>query len=299
MNLQTDDAEFDNLYPFVHLLPNNQLYIFANRDSCLYNWQSNTVTRNYPTIPGEPRNYPSAGSSVLLPLTANNGWIDPEVLVCGGAQLGAHNYEAGQYTGSITCGRMKPLDAAPGWAMENMPMPRIMGDMVMLPTLDVLIINGAQKGSQGWGYASVPVTTPVLYHPYLDAGARMETMTGTDIPRVYHSTANLLPDGRVLVAGSNTHQFYTLTGYLPTELRIEAFSPPYMGGARPTLNGAPGGLAYGEAFTVTVNANAPAVIQLNLMSSPFTTHSYSMVHHNPLLIAFPPPAPLPSGASVC
>ncbi len=37
--LQTNDAQNDNFYPFVHLLPNNLLYIFANRDSILYNWE--------------------------------------------------------------------------------------------------------------------------------------------------------------------------------------------------------------------------------------------------------------------
>lgn len=113
-----------------------------------------------------------------------------------------------------------------------MPQRRTMGDMILVPTVGVIIINGASKGSQGWGFASDPVYTPVLYSPGAAAGRRFQTLAGSGIPRMYHSTANLLADGRILVAGSNTHQFYTFNGEFPTELRIEAFSPPYLGGDR-------------------------------------------------------------------
>jgi hypothetical protein len=274
----------------VHLLPNNQLFIFANRDSILYDWQTNTVTQTFPTIPGEPRNYPSAGSSVMLPLTAADGWTGAQILVCGGAAAGAFLNTAAQLPASITCGRMTVTDAAPGWAMENMPMRRNMGDMVLLPNQNVVIINGAGKGSQGWGFASAPVQTPVLYSPDYAAGTRFQTLTGSPIPRLYHSTANLLPDGRILVAGSNTHQFYTFTGAYPTELRIEAFSPPYLGGARPALSAVPGALGYGVAFTVTVayTGTLAGNIELNLLSAPYVTHSFAQVH---IYIIKPPPTP--------
>ncbi|KAG0626134.1 hypothetical protein M758_2G105100 [Ceratodon purpureus] len=272
---QTNDAQMDNLYPFVHLLPNNQLFIFANRDSILYDWQSNTVAKNFPTIPGEPRNYPSAGSSVLLPLTAEGGFSWPEVLVCGGAQYGA--YMSGNMAdASGNCGRIAPLADGAGWAMEDLPHKRTMGDMVLLPTRDVLIINGAGNGAQGWGGASNPVQAPELYKPNNAAGTRFSTLAYTDIPRVYHSTANLLQDGRILLAGSNTHQFYTLTGNLPTELRVETFSPPYFGANPSGFTTAPGALAYGQDFTAVVKATAPTFIELNLVNAPFVTHSYAM-----------------------
>lgn len=275
--MQTNDAQMDNLYPFVHLLPNNQLYIFANRDSILYNWQTNTAVKNFPTIPGEPRNYPSAGSSVLLPLTSDGGFSWPEILVCGGAQYGAYIGGNKGAAASKTCGRIAPLADGADWAMEDMPHQRVMGDMMLLPSRDVLIINGAANGAQGWGGASNPVTTPDLYHPEYAAGTRFTSLTGTDIPRVYHSTANLLQDGSVLIAGSNTHQFYTLTGYLPTELRIERFYPPYLGNDAPAFTKLPGNLGYGEDFTAVVEATNPTAIELNLISAPFVTHSYAMV----------------------
>lgn len=112
--------------------------------------------------------------------------------------------------------------------MEDMPINRVMGDMINLPNGEVLIINGAQNGFQGWGKARNPVLNPVSYNPWGAAGKRFTTLAKTTIPRMYHSTASLLSDGRILVAGSNTHQFYTYNDAFPTELRVEAFSPPYL-----------------------------------------------------------------------
>ncbi|KAJ7525143.1 hypothetical protein O6H91_17G038300 [Diphasiastrum complanatum] len=279
---QTNDAQNDNYYPYVHLIPDGNLFIFANRDSILYDYTTNTVVRTYPTIPGEPRNYPSAGSSVLLPLTASDGFQTAEVVVCGGAQYGAFLNTQKFLTASDSCGRITVTDANPGWAMETMPTPRTMGDMVLLPTGDVLIINGAQNGCQGWGNAKNPALSPVLYTPAAAAGKRFTTLAATTIPRVYHSTANLLPDARILVAGSNTHQFYTLTGVFPTELRIEAFSPDYLSATnnkhKPTIINSPtAAVSYGTTFTVGFSVpTAPKNnIEMNLVSTPYTTHSFS------------------------
>ncbi|KAI5075460.1 hypothetical protein GOP47_0009536 [Adiantum capillus-veneris] len=275
---QTNDAQYDNLYPFVHLLPDGNLYIFANRDSIILNYQNNKVIKTFPTIPGEPRNYPSAGSSVMLPLLASDGYSKVEVLVCGGSQYGCYMNPSAYPTSSDTCGRIVVTDDEPAWNMKTMPYPRSMGDMVLLPTGDALIINGAERGCQGWGNQKDATLKPVIYSP---SSAKFITQTGTTIPRVYHSTANLLQDGRVLVAGSNTHQYYDFTGEFPTELRIEAFSPEYMkstyDGDRPRIVDAPGKVGYDESFTVTISIESePAgYVGLSLLSVPFTTHSYA------------------------
>jgi hypothetical protein len=229
LNLLKDTVtnQGDNMYPFLHLLPTNNLFIFANRDSIILDYTTNTVLKTLPTIPGEPRNYPSAGSSVMLPLDHATGFATVEILICGGARANAFTDSAAQYPASQTCGRMDVTAATPAWAMETMPVARTMGDMVVMPTGDVLIINGARRGSQGWGKASDAILTPLSYAPG-NATARFQTLAAATIPRVYHSTANLLSDGRILVAGSNTHQYYTLHGEFPTELRVEAYSPPYL-----------------------------------------------------------------------
>ncbi|KAJ7571084.1 hypothetical protein O6H91_01G148100 [Diphasiastrum complanatum] len=274
----TNDEYNDNYYPFVHLLPDGNLYIFANRESILLNYFTNTVLRKFPMIPGEPRNYPCAGSSVMLPLDYANGFSVVEVLICGGSNKLAFPSPALQLGASQTCGRMEVTSNNASWEMLTMPTRRNMGDMVLLPTGQVLIVNGAQNGSQGWEAASNPALNPVMFTP---STSQFEVQAASTIPRVYHSTANLLPDGRILIAGSNTHQFYTFTGVLPTELRVEAFSPAYLDSSndfqRPSFVNTPTVLRYGFNFTADISlpGNLTSAIELILSSVPFTTHSYS------------------------
>jgi hypothetical protein len=269
-----NDGQADNLYPYVHLLPNDQIFLFANQYAVLFDWKRVTAVKQLPNLPGGPRNYPSAGSSVLLPLSAYIDYTLPEVVVCGGATYGAFLNPGAALPATASCGRIAPLSEGANWQMENMPLRRNMGDMVLLPDRTVLIINGAANGAQGWGNAQNPVLTPVLYNPNGAVGRRFQVLTGTNIARVYHSTANLLPDGRVLIAGSNTHQFYTLTGYLATELRIEAYSPAYLRGNRPVIANAPEELAYNARFEARVENGNPRAIELNLVSAAYSTHSF-------------------------
>ncbi|XP_024395291.1 aldehyde oxidase GLOX [Physcomitrium patens] len=277
-NLPLLRGSADNLYPFVFLLPNGDFFVFANRDSVILNIGSGRVVKKLPRIPGNPRNYPSAGSAAMLPIKAPHNSV--EILVCGGAGYGAsRNADKGK-PGSFSCGRINPTAANANWAMENMPIRRVMGDMVNLPTGEILIINGAQYGYQGWGKASSPVLQPVTYDGDAKAGKRFQTQRASGVGRVYHSTANLLSDGRVLVAGSNTHQFYTYRGTLPTELRVEAFAPAYLSAnlndCRPRIMEVPAAIGYRQKFNVAFLARSRVgYVEVNILSAPFTTHSYS------------------------
>ncbi|XP_047961418.1 aldehyde oxidase GLOX [Salvia hispanica] len=276
---QVEDNQMDNLYPYVHLLPNAQLFIFANNKAVSYDYISNQVTRTYPVLDGGPRNYPSAGSSVMLALTGD--YSSATVVVCGGAEYGAYLDRTTDTPAHASCGRIEATRPGSVWEMENMPFGRIMGDMVMLPSGDVLIINGAQAGTQGFELASQPCLFPVLYRPDQPVGLRFMTLNPGTVPRMYHSTANLLPDGRVLIAGSNPHFFYNFKAEFPTELRIEAFSPEYLAAdkanVRPSLVELPAKVGYGEVFEVAVAVELPVVgvMEVNLASAPFATHSFS------------------------
>ncbi|XP_078446929.1 glyoxal oxidase-related protein [Wolffia australiana] len=286
------DPQMDNLYPYVHLLPDGHLFVFANTRAVLYDAASGAVLHEYPPLPGGPRNFPSAGSSAMLALSGD--FSAAEVLVCGGAQYGAFVQRAADAPAGATCGRINAMATAPAWAVEAMPFPRIMGDMVMLPTGEVLIINGAMAGAQGFGLAQDPCLHPVLYRPTEPQGLRFMTLTPSEVPRMYHSTANLLPDGRVLVAGSNPHQFYSFDGPFPTELRLEAFSPEYLSpdraNLRPAVAAAPEKVRYGEKFQVEVTTELPVVgiLEVNLASAPFATHSFSQGQRLVKLVVSPP-----------
>ena len=88
--------------------------------------------------------------------------------------------------------------------------------MVALPDGTILIINGAQQGKAGFGSATQPNLNAVLYDPTLPFGNRFSILNSTTIARMYHSEATLLPDGRVLVSGSDP-----LDKNFPEEYRIE------------------------------------------------------------------------------
>ncbi|KAK4795757.1 hypothetical protein SAY86_028083 [Trapa natans] len=276
---EAEDTQMDNLYPYIHLLPDGNLFIFANDKAVSYDYKAHKVVKNYPPLEGGPRNYPSAGSSAMLALAGD--YSTAIIIVCGGAQYGAFIDRSTDRPAHGSCGRIVATSPDPTWEMEDMPFGRIMGDMVMLPTGDIIIINGAQAGSQGFEKASSPCLYPVLYRPDQPVGLRFMTLNPGTVPRMYHSTANLLPDGRILLAGSNPHYFYKFNVEFPTELRIEAFSPEYLSAdranIRPVLEEAPEAVRYGEPFSVSMTVTLPVVgiVEVNLNSAPFATHSFS------------------------
>jgi hypothetical protein len=174
--------------------------------------------------------------------------------------------------------------------METMPTARVMGDMTLLPNGNVLIINGAGAGTAGWEKGRDPVLNPVLYRPDDASGSRFELQNPSTIPRMYHSTAILLRDGRVLVGGSNPHIGYEFTGVLfPTELSLEAFSPSYLDpnfdDLRPTIvsSSASEGknIGYGQKLLVRFKVTSKIVtdmVSVIMVAPAFNTHSFSMNH---------------------
>jgi hypothetical protein len=85
--------------------------------------------------------------------------------------------------------------------------------------------------------------------------------------RTYHSTALLLPDGRVMSAGDD--------GYGgSTNDTAEIYEPPYLfKGTRPTIDSAPGAVTYGEQFTVQASGGATQAV---LMAPAAVTHANDM-----------------------
>ncbi|KAG8367375.1 hypothetical protein BUALT_Bualt16G0065500 [Buddleja alternifolia] len=284
-----DGGRENNLYPFVNLLPDGNLFVFANYKSIILNPYTGETVRQLPDLPGGSRNYPPSGMSALLPINLD---IDENGNTREAYTLSDLQQPKRTFLPALNdCGRLNLNRENAQWEKENMPSERVMGDMLLLPTGDVLMINGAKKGTSAWDAAADPNLTPVLYSPNKEKGKRFEELKPSGIPRMYHSVSAVLPNAQILVAGSNTNAYYKLPHSgekytYPTELRVEKFSPPYLAPGldkyRLEINEGRSdkGLKYGNEFTVEIEIKKDEIkkgdIKVTMYSPPFTTHGYSM-----------------------
>jgi hypothetical protein len=136
-------------------------------------------------------------------------------------------------------------------------------------------MNGGQLGRAGFGLCTDPNYNAVLYDPSKPVHSRMSVMANTTIYRLYHNEATLLPDGRVLVSGSDPEDVRFVQEY-----RLEVFIPPYLlsGLTQPTYTIDKTDIAYGETFKVTVNLphGTTSTMRISLMAAVSSTHGNSM-----------------------
>jgi len=106
-----------------------------------------------------------------------------------------------------------------------------------------------------------------LWNP---ATERWTTLAANSVIRMYHSTTLLLPDGRLLHAGSGDG------ASAANELNAELFSPPYLfKGARPTISGAPASVGYNQSFEIT-SPQAASIAQVTLLRLGSVTHAFDL-----------------------
>lgn len=268
------------MYRFIHLLNDGTLFVFTAKSSQRFNVQTNSIVAAYPDLPGDYRTYPNTGGSVMLPLSRANNWA-ADILICGG---GAFQDLASPTDPS--CGRLAPLSAAPAWEMDAMPEGRGMVEAVLLPDGTVLWLNGGSRGAQGFGLMQDPAQEALLYTPSQPLGRRWATLARSAVPRLYHSVALLLLDGRMLVAGSNPVEMPVLAADartpFATEFRVETYTPPYLRGAKAARRPAQiklsaTRLAAGGAFEVEFVAPEGARgVEVVLYHGGFVTHSVHM-----------------------
>lgn len=139
-----------------------------------------------------------------------------------------------------------------------------------MPDGTVMIMNGAHHGEAGFGLAEDPNLTAVLYNPYDPVGSRFSILNSTIVARMYHSEATLLPDGRVLVSGSDPQTAWPNgTARYPEEFRIEVYIPPYLseGRTQPTYDLPNNDWAYGGSYTITnVHLFTSAAMRVSLIA---------------------------------
>jgi hypothetical protein len=213
-----------NLYPLTWLLPSGNLLIQSNWDTVILDYKMNVETP-VDNIPSAVRTYPASAGTAMLPLTPANNWT-ATIMFCGGVNLqpsqcapSSHdltvidvgcrwntNWDIATNPTSTSCVQITPDYSTSYVHVDPLPLGRSMANFILLPTGNIFCLNGANLGTAGYGntswaigesFADSPVYTPLLYDPNAPAGSRWsnESLSASTVPRMYHSSALLLPDG--------------------------------------------------------------------------------------------------------
>ena len=141
---------------------------------------------------------------------------------------------------------------------------------VLLPDHTVFVSGGSLKQED----APLARRQAELYDPATNTWRLMATAS---VARLYHSTAVLLPDGRVVAAGGNPEGGKAVAWEPPDpneEMQLEIFSPPYLfKGPRPVINAVPEQWNYNQLITITSPA-AGNIRWVSLIRPGVTTHSF-------------------------
>lgn len=211
-------------------------------------WQPYTNT--FSQVAGLPNAWQrNAGASVLLPPAQSQ-----KVIVIGG----------GDYSlPTLNDTHVVDLNAPNPGYVDGPPIAnaKMYVGAITLPDYTVLQTNGASQFRQN------AVRDAQIYDP---AANTWTTVNSPTIDRLYHSSALLLPDGRVATLGSQV-----ISG--ANELRMEIYSPPYLfKGQRPTINAGPTWIDYDTANHPTwdvTTADGSTVSKVSLVRPSATTHS--------------------------
>jgi Domain of unknown function (DUF1929)/Galactose oxidase, central domain len=146
---------------------------------------------------------------------------------------------------------------SPAWReVAPMAFPRRRHNLTVLPDGKVLVTGGTQVGNE----EAQAVYAAELWDPVSESWTTLASM---QVARMYHSTALLLPDGRVLSAGGNG------------KLSAELYAPPYLfAGPPPEIAAAPARLAYGASFEVAT-PEAASIAAVALLRPSAVTHAYN------------------------
>jgi len=247
---------FPNLYPGLHLLPNNVLFYSrtgwghaagsppAVLDSSSYFQFAGPTMGSWSAIAASVINR-CKGMSVML---YQNTCPHTRILVVGGCDpVGAGINSAAEI---IDASLLSPTSS---WSLTA-PLPdthpRRQCNAVLLPDNTVFVAGGVDA----------PNSPCVLFDPVANAWSPMADLASV---RMYHSVMVLLPNGKVMMSG--------WAGDAPSAT-IELYSPPYLfKGARPTISSAPATAHFGQPFTIG-SPEAASIARVTLVRPMAVTH---------------------------
>ena len=157
----------------------------------------------------------------------------------------------------------------------SMSVGRRQHSLTILADGSVLATGGESRANN----ANVDLANPVFAAERWDpATAKWTVLSSASRVRQYHSSATLLPDGRVLTGGGGVCASCVSVGYL--EKNVEYFEPPYLykkdgsgqKATRPVIGTAPSTATYGQKFDIT-SSQASSIAKVGLVRLGASTHS--------------------------
>ena len=238
------------LYPFMFQLSDGRIFD-AGPD--VTTRVMNPGTWNWSTVTTSPFD----GGSAVMYL--------PDKIMKAGSYSNPDYYGANVFSATGRTAVIDMSQTTPAWR-ETAPMAfsRTFHNLTLLPDGTVLA-SGGMSTSDG-----VDLTKAVLPAELWDPTTETwKTVASLTTGREYHSTALLLPDGRVLMAGGGQ-----LPGRATNINSAEIYSPAYLfKGTRPTITSAPSIVNYGSSFTVAT-PDAAGIQKVALIRTPSVTHGF-------------------------
>ena len=173
--------------------------------------------------------------------------------------------------------------ANPAWQPGTpMAFPRRQHNATILADGTVLVTGGTRSGGTvpPENFNNLDPGQPVHIAELWDPTSNTWTQLAAEATdRCYHATAVLLPDGRVLSAGSG--EFFPIEGVQeendPGDSHQDAqiFSPPYLfKGTRPVITSSPSAIGYAEKFQVGCDQPA-GITKITWIRLSSVTHSFN------------------------
>ena len=241
--LPSSANRYTTLYPWQYLLPNGRVLSLSNGANVgTLNLSNNTWSELDESNFGAR----DQGTATMLPLKAPG--YNPEVIIISGGFPSATN----------TVERINMGAGSPSWSyVGGLQYSRRHANSTLLPDGKVLVTGGTGREND----PALARLAPEMFDPATNSWI---TMASAQRPRMYHSTSILLPDARVLMAGTDG------------EFTAEIYSPPYLfKGSRPVISTAPSAIGWGSGFQVST-PNAGNISKVMLIKPSSVTHSVNM-----------------------
>lgn len=241
-------------YPFSYLIPNGNVFTIGPSEDVSY--ELNVAGETWTPVGGASG--VTNGSSVM--------YRPGKILYSGGAPSVINTTNASANTSVIDL-----TAATPKWR-QTAPMhnARVYHTLTMLANGEVLAVGGEPTSDQAIVTSGVLPTE--IWNPATETWSPAAPIAAA---RNYHSTALLMPDGKVLIAGGG----HPNGSGDPGEFSSQTYSPPYLfAGPRPTITSAPTASTYNTPITVTT-PDAASITAVNLVSLGTDTHQSDMAQH--------------------